>query len=41
MKELEAQIGDLPVGETQEDIRTMQLLRESLDLLKEARKQAQ
>jgi predicted ATP-binding protein involved in virulence len=41
LKELEAQIGDLPVGETQEDIRTMQLLRESLDLLKEARKQAQ
>jgi hypothetical protein len=29
------------VGETPEDIRTMQLLRESLDLLKEARKQAQ
>jgi predicted ATP-binding protein involved in virulence len=41
LKELEAQIGDLPVGETPEDIRTMQLLRESLDLLKDARKQAQ
>jgi predicted ATP-binding protein involved in virulence len=41
LKELEAQIGDLPVGETREENRTMQLLRESLDLLKEARKQAQ
>jgi hypothetical protein len=39
LRELEAQVGDLPVGETAEDIRTMKLLRESLDLIETARTQ--
>src|SRR5262249_10335936 len=39
LRELEAQAGDLPVGETAEDIRTMKLLRESLDLIEQSRTQ--
>jgi hypothetical protein len=40
LAELEARIGDLPGGETAEDIRTMQLLRESLDMIEKAQMKA-